>query len=62
MAAIQQWGFELVEHPPYSPDLAPSDYYLFPKLNKELGGHYFPSDNDVIDDVDHFLKGQDPAF
>ena len=26
---------------PYSPDLAPSDYYLFPKIQKELGGNYF---------------------
>lgn len=27
MAVIQEMGFELVEHPPYSPDLAPSDFY-----------------------------------
>jgi len=25
-------GFQLLEHPPYSPDLAPSDYHLFPGL------------------------------
>ncbi|KAF7282499.1 hypothetical protein GWI33_002602 [Rhynchophorus ferrugineus] len=28
MAKIHELGFELVPHPPYSPDLAPSDYYL----------------------------------
>ena len=28
MAAIQKCGFQLVEDPPYSPDLAPSDHYL----------------------------------
>ena len=32
MAAIQICGFQLVEDPPYSPDLAPSDYYLFPEM------------------------------
>ena len=32
LAAIQKCGFQLVEHPPYSPDLASSDYYLFPKM------------------------------
>ena len=32
MAAIQKYGFQLVKDPPYSPDLAPSDYYLFPKM------------------------------
>jgi len=25
-------------HPPYSPDLAPSDFFLFPKLKMELKG------------------------
>ena len=29
MAAIHGCGFELIEHPPYSPDLAPSDFHLF---------------------------------
>jgi len=27
-------GFQCLDHPPYSPDLAPSDYYLFPGLKK----------------------------
>jgi len=30
--------WEQFDHPPYSPDLAPSDYHLFPRLKKELGG------------------------
>jgi len=28
-------------HPPYSPDLAPYDFYLFPKLKSKLKGHHF---------------------
>ena len=28
-------GFQCLDHPPYSPDLAPSDYHLFPGLGKE---------------------------
>ena len=32
LAAIHDCGFQLVEHLRYSQDLAPSDYYLFPKL------------------------------
>jgi histone-lysine N-methyltransferase SETMAR len=27
-------GFQSLDHPPYSPDLAPSDYHLFPGLKK----------------------------
>jgi histone-lysine N-methyltransferase SETMAR len=29
---------KLLSHPPCSPDLAPADYFLFPKLKKELVG------------------------
>ena len=28
-------GFQCLDHPPYSPDLAPSDYHLFPGLKKK---------------------------
>ena len=29
-------GFHCLDHPPYSPDLAPSDYHLFPGLKKTI--------------------------
>jgi len=29
-------GFQCLDHPPYSPDLAPSDYHLFPGPKKNL--------------------------
>ena len=35
MAAVHDCGFELVDHPPYSPDLAPSYYFLFPNIMKK---------------------------
>jgi histone-lysine N-methyltransferase SETMAR len=35
--------FEVRKHPPYSPDWAPSDYYLFPNLKKRLKGRNFPA-------------------
>ncbi|UYV68016.1 K02A2.6-like [Cordylochernes scorpioides] len=41
------YGFEVLEHPAYSPDLAPSDYFLFGLLKKELKGKRFDSDEDV---------------
>ena len=62
MAAIYDCGFELIEHPPYSPDLAPSDFHLFPKLKIAISGTYFQSDNDVIHAVDDFLNGQEKGL
>jgi histone-lysine N-methyltransferase SETMAR len=31
-------GFLCLDHPPYSPDLAPLDYHLFPGLKKQFKG------------------------
>ncbi|UYV75663.1 hypothetical protein LAZ67_13000946 [Cordylochernes scorpioides] len=34
-------------HPPYSPDLAPSEYYLFGHLKRFLRGMTFKTDGEV---------------
>jgi len=31
----------VVPHPPYSPDIAPSDFFLFPELEMKLQGQRF---------------------
>ena len=41
-------GFQYLDHPPYSPYLAASDYHLFPGLKKQLNGRNFLSDTEVI--------------
>ena len=33
-------NISILPHPPYSPDLAPCDFYLFPKLKLKLKGHH----------------------
>ena len=43
--ATKQIG--VLEHPAYSPDLAPSDFLLFPKIKEILKGRHF----DDIDDI-----------
>ena len=45
MAAVCDCGFELVDHPPYSPDLAPSDYFAVPQhWKKHLAGKQYQTD------------------
>jgi len=34
-------GFQFLDHPPYSPDLAPSDYHMFPGLKKTIESSLF---------------------
>ena len=38
---LRDLRYELLKHPPYSPDLAPSDFSLFPKLKLFLAGQRF---------------------
>jgi len=41
-------GFHCLNHPPYSLDLAPLDYHLFPGLKRQLKSRHFSSDAEVI--------------
>lgn len=61
-SAMEQCGFELLPHAPYSPDLAPSDYYLFPLLKEQLRGKHFGSDDEVINAVEQWIKVQEKDF
>ena len=38
---IDRRSIEVLGHPPYSPDLAPCDFFLFPTLKKILRGRQF---------------------
>ena len=42
-------------HPPYIPDLAPSDFHLFPKMKEHLSGMPFNDDDKVADAAQRFL-------
>jgi histone-lysine N-methyltransferase SETMAR len=41
-AKVTDWlaarDIKLIEHPPYLPDLAPADYFLFPRVKREMAG------------------------
>ena len=54
--------FQCLDHPPYSPDLAPSDYYLFPGLKKQFKGRHFSSDAEVIAAAETWLDGKPSEF
>jgi histone-lysine N-methyltransferase SETMAR len=37
----------VLEHPPYSPDLAANDFFLFLKIKKILKGRHYDDTNDI---------------
>ena len=47
----------VLEHPPYSPDLAPCDFWLFPKMKSVVKGTHFESVEDIQTRVTGVLKG-----
>jgi hypothetical protein len=50
----QQW--EVIEHPPYSPDLAPSDFHLFGPLKHHHLTEHFPDDEAVEVEVTTWFR------
>lgn len=56
---LQQRNWEVLQHPPYSPDLAPSDFHLFAPLKKFLAGKRFASQHELQDTVVDYLQRLD---
>ena len=40
-AELQRLNLTTVQHPPFSPELAPSDFHLFPIMKEDLRGHHY---------------------
>ena len=55
-------GFQCLDHPPYSPDQAPSDFHLFSGLKKQLKGRHFSFDAEVSAAAGIWLDGQSYDF
>jgi hypothetical protein len=50
-ALIKLFNWEISDHPPSSPNLAPSDYNLFTKMKVWLATQRFHTDEELIDGV-----------
>jgi transposase len=55
-ALLEHFNWELFEHPPYSPDLAPSDYHLFTYLKNWLGSQRFNNNEELMEGVKTWLS------
>ena len=47
MEAITSFRWTVIPHPPYSPDLALSDYHFFGPMKEGLRGNRYGDDNEV---------------
>ena len=62
MDAVERNGYALIPHPAYSPDLAPNDFFLFPKMKKDIHGCHFQSQEEITTAVEEWVNGKNPDF
>jgi [histone H3]-lysine36 N-dimethyltransferase SETMAR len=52
----------LLPHPPYSPDLAPSDLSLFADLKRMLAAKKFGANQEVITKTDSYFEAMSKSY
>ncbi|CAG5050863.1 unnamed protein product [Parnassius apollo] len=62
MAKLHELGFELLPHPTYSPNLAPSDFFLFSDLKRMLAGKKFKADEEVIAETEAYFEAKHKSY
>ena len=45
---LRRWQWEILEHPPYSPDMSPCGHYLFAKVKEPLRGTRYNTRDELI--------------
>lgn len=55
-------GYEILDHPPYSPDLSPTDYHFFKHLDNFLHEKCFKNQIDAETAFDNFVASRTPEF
>ncbi|KOC66808.1 Histone-lysine N-methyltransferase SETMAR, partial [Habropoda laboriosa] len=45
---LASWKFQVLPRPPYSSDLAPSDFHIFTEVKRTLKGIHLKSDGEVL--------------
>jgi len=53
---LEKYGWQVLSHLPYSPDMSPPDFDLFPKLKKPLCGKRFRSIKEVSNEVSRVIR------
>lgn len=59
---INALGYEVLPHPPYSPDLSPTDYHLFRDLENHMRGKQFGNDDEIKCEFESFVRSKSDVF
>jgi len=59
---LETLKWEVLTHPPYSPDIAPSDYHLFRSMTDGLSEQHFTSYEDIKNCIDDWIASKEAFF
>lgn len=59
---LKNFNWEVLPHPPYSPDIAPSDYHLFRSMAHGLAEQHFRNREDVKNWLDNWINSKPANF
>ena len=59
---LEELGWTVLKHPPYSPDLAPSDYHLFRSMQNALLHKKFRNEEEVREFLSEFFASKPKEF
>lgn len=61
-STIHSLNWELLPHPPYSPDLSPTDYHLFRSMQHSLDGEHFQNEDDLKKWLQNYFDSKPKSF
>ena len=59
---LETLKWEVLPHPPYSPDIAPSDYHFFRSMAHSLSHQHFHSYEEIGKLIDSWIDSKDESF
>ncbi|KAG5306987.1 SETMR methyltransferase, partial [Acromyrmex insinuator] len=62
MTKFNEFRYELLPHPAYSPDLAPCDCFRFLNLKKWFGGKRFTTREQFIAETEAYFEGENKSY
>ena len=59
---LSELGYKVLPHPPYSPDLLPTNYHIFKHLDNFLRGKHFHNQQEAENAFQEFVKSRNMDF
>ncbi|XP_035733116.1 histone-lysine N-methyltransferase SETMAR-like [Vespa mandarinia] len=62
IAKLNKLKYEILQHPPYSPDLSPTDFHLFKHLELFLRAKQYENEDSLKNAISEFIDSKDQDF